>query len=88
MVSSHFMLFATFLRHFVEGAGAFWVCECVWGRGGGGGQKLRISFHVFFAFYAICNIFRENKFLCGGGGGKNQVRVTTALLKPDHITIS
>ena len=36
---------------------------------GGGGLKYKkiIIFDVFFAYYAICNIFREN--LSGGGGG-------------------
>ena len=31
------------------------------------------SFHVFFAFYAISNIFRKTKFR-GGGGGVKQFR--------------
>ena len=41
-------------------------------RGEGGGWGLwvwsKISFHVFFLFDAICNMFREKKCLGGGRG--------------------
>ena len=37
--------------------------------GGGGGVFLaKISFCVFFAFYAIFQFFLENKIVSGGGG--------------------
>ena len=38
------------------------------GGGGWGGSQNKISLLVFFAFYAISNIFRITKTLGGGGG--------------------
>ena len=35
---------------------------------GGGGVK---KCHVFFVFYAICNILREKQIYGGGGGQKS-----------------
>ena len=67
---------------------AFW-----WGGGGGGGLKFtKISFHVFFAFYAISQICMEKLGRGGGGwrmmvfagvgmGVKNQVLSYNSIIK-------
>ena len=58
--------------------------KCVGGGGGWGWEESEIKkSHFMFSSYFMlfATFFREN----WGGGKKNQVSVTTALWKPDHI---
>ena len=43
------------------------------------------SFHVFFAFYAISNIFRKNYFFSGGGGGGRVSRKKIVVLASEPV---
>ena len=44
------------------------------------------SFQVFFAFYAISNIFREKTNFLGGGGGGVEGRVVLFVLVSEPVS--